>query len=204
MVRWSICLARRRVAAHAAVSGSPAEPKQQFVAADQAGRGPGGHSRADRPAGPAWATFAARVATMPKARSQRASAGTAATPTTAAAVETRIARSAALTGPSQAHLRRAARSPAKRRPGRTAARRNRARPGESASARFIASCTPRYSAHRCLLVLPEDASIGLAPHRDSRAASSRSLPGLAPAVIRPGEERGYCWRPGRGWGGWLG
>ena len=47
---------------------------------------------------------------------------------------------------------------------------------------LAARSPPRLS--RCLVVLPEDASMGLAPHRAARAASPRSLPGLAPAVTR--------------------
>ena len=41
---------------------------------------------------------------------------------------------------------------------------------------------PRLS--RCRLVLPEDAGIGLAPHRAAKAASECSRSGLSPAAVR--------------------
>jgi len=50
------------------------------------------------------------------------------------------------------------------------------------SALLAARSPPRLSL--CRLVLPEDASTGLAPHKAARAASPRSWPGLAPAVTR--------------------
>jgi hypothetical protein len=43
----------RWAALRSAVGGGPDEPQQQLVAPDQAGRRPGRHRGADRPAGPA-------------------------------------------------------------------------------------------------------------------------------------------------------
>lgn len=50
------------------------------------------------------------------------------------------------------------------------------------SALLAARSPPRLS--RCLLVLPDEASTGLAPHSAAMAASPWSRSGLAPAVTR--------------------
>ena len=43
-------------------------------------------------------------------------------------------------------------------------------------------CPPRL--RRCRLVLPEEAGMGLTPHREAKAASEWRRSGLLPAVIR--------------------
>ena len=90
--------------------GTADDHHEEFVRAHQRDRWPRGHRRAGRPWPRPWATLAASVATMPSPSSHRASAGTgvlrraessiaatAATSSTASAVDQRMTRSAAFT-----------------------------------------------------------------------------------------------------------